>query len=58
MSQSPGCVVCEGTVAPGGHCWDCGADRPDVRGLVGHALDRDGHDNVTALLLPAGTRCP
>ena len=31
MSQIPGCVACEGTVAPDGHCWDCGADQPDFR---------------------------
>ncbi|MGW5879117.1 PP2C family protein-serine/threonine phosphatase [Nocardiopsis terrae] len=31
MSRVPGCVVCEGTVAPDGHCWDCGADQPDFR---------------------------
>lgn len=23
--------MCEGTVAPDGHCWDCGADQPDFR---------------------------
>ncbi|WP_040702041.1 PP2C family protein-serine/threonine phosphatase [Nocardiopsis ganjiahuensis] len=31
MNRSPGCVACEGTVAPDGHCWDCGADQPDFR---------------------------
>lgn len=31
MTRSPVCVACEGTVAPDGHCWDCGADQPDHR---------------------------
>ena len=31
MTRTPVCVACEGTVAPDGHCWDCGADQPDHR---------------------------
>ncbi|NUU23311.1 MAG: protein serine/threonine phosphatase 2C family protein [Streptomycetaceae bacterium] len=26
-----GCVSCGGTVAPDGHCWDCGTAQPDFR---------------------------
>ena len=27
----PPCVTCGGTVAPDGHCWDCGAPQPAFR---------------------------
>lgn len=27
MDQEPECAECGGTVAPDGHCWDCGADQ-------------------------------
>lgn len=29
MDQEPECAECGGTVAPDGHCWDCGADQED-----------------------------
>lgn len=29
MCESLGCGSCGGTVAPDGHCWDCGADQPE-----------------------------
>ncbi|OKJ95100.1 hypothetical protein AMK26_31385 [Streptomyces sp. CB03234] len=31
MTRIPGCVVCGGTVAPDGHCWDCGEAQPAFR---------------------------
>ncbi|MFC7303841.1 PP2C family protein-serine/threonine phosphatase [Streptomyces monticola] len=31
MTDTPNCVECGGTVAPDGHCWDCGAARPAFR---------------------------
>ncbi|MFJ9582297.1 PP2C family protein-serine/threonine phosphatase [Streptomyces acidicola] len=34
MSESADCVECGGTVAPDGHCWDCGAAQPGFRGHV------------------------
>lgn len=34
MIQDPGCLSCGGTVAPDGHCWDCGADQ---EGFHAHA---------------------
>jgi hypothetical protein len=29
--MAEGCVRCGGTVAPDGHCWDCGAAQPEFR---------------------------
>ncbi|MEW2403175.1 protein phosphatase 2C domain-containing protein [Streptomyces sp. NPDC046862] len=34
MSESEECVECGGTVAPDGHCWDCGAAQPGFRAHV------------------------
>lgn len=31
MSATPGCGACGGTVAPDGHCWDCGTAQPSFR---------------------------
>ncbi|WP_406387989.1 PP2C family protein-serine/threonine phosphatase [Streptomyces sp. NBC_00887] len=31
---TPGCAECGGTVAPDGHCWDCGAAQPAFRSHV------------------------
>ncbi|MGW6304000.1 PP2C family protein-serine/threonine phosphatase [Streptomyces niveus] len=30
-AEPPDCVACGGTVAPDGHCWDCGAPQPAHR---------------------------
>ncbi|MGW2105878.1 PP2C family protein-serine/threonine phosphatase [Streptomyces sp. NPDC001948] len=34
MSEITDCVLCGGTVAPDGHCWDCGAAQPSFRSRV------------------------
>ncbi|MFH8569372.1 PP2C family protein-serine/threonine phosphatase [Streptomyces sp. NPDC017993] len=34
MTQIPECGLCGGTVAPDGHCWDCGAAQPAFRSHV------------------------
>ncbi|MFI6724449.1 PP2C family protein-serine/threonine phosphatase [Streptomyces atratus] len=34
MSEIAGCVLCGGTVAPDGYCWDCGAAQPSFRSRV------------------------
>jgi serine/threonine protein phosphatase PrpC len=31
MTEMTGCVLCGGTVAPDGHCWDCGGAQPAFR---------------------------
>ncbi|MFD5896446.1 PP2C family protein-serine/threonine phosphatase [Streptomyces sp. NPDC060366] len=32
--EPPDCVVCGGTVAPDGHCWDCGEPQPAYRSHI------------------------
>ncbi|WP_194238845.1 hypothetical protein [Streptomyces spongiae] len=39
MSESVGCAQCGGTVAPDGHCWDCGAAQPAFRAHVEITVD-------------------
>ncbi|WP_116246772.1 PP2C family serine/threonine-protein phosphatase [Nocardiopsis sp. FIRDI 009] len=34
MDGDQNCVRCRGTVAPDGHCWDCGAAQPSFRSRV------------------------
>ena len=46
MTQTPECGVCGGTVAPDGHCWDCGAAQPAFRSHVEITAD-DGAAGVS-----------
>jgi len=34
MTKTTSCAECGGTVAPDGHCWDCGAPQPGFRSHV------------------------
>lgn len=34
MSEITECVLCGGTVAPDGYCWDCGGAQPSFRLLL------------------------
>ncbi|MFE3146900.1 hypothetical protein ACFXJ6_09570 [Streptomyces sp. NPDC059218] len=34
MSEITECVLCGGTVAPDGYCWDCGGAQPSFRSRV------------------------
>ncbi|MFE7774901.1 PP2C family protein-serine/threonine phosphatase [Streptomyces sp. NPDC057445] len=34
MNESAGCVLCGGTVAPDGYCWNCGEAQPGFRSHV------------------------
>ncbi|TXL88237.1 protein phosphatase 2C domain-containing protein [Streptomyces sp. IB2014 016-6] len=38
--EPPVCVVCGGTVAPDGHCWDCGGAQPAYRSHIETTLAR------------------
>ncbi|WP_407555012.1 protein phosphatase 2C domain-containing protein [Streptomyces sp. Pv4-95] len=46
MTQAPECCRCGGTVAPDGHCWDCGAAQPAFRSHVEITAD-DGAAGVS-----------
>ncbi|WP_405818384.1 protein phosphatase 2C domain-containing protein [Streptomyces sp. NBC_00838] len=54
--EPPGCTVCGGTVAPDGHCWDCGEPQPAYRAHIETTLaagaagvsDRGKHRGVNA----------
>jgi serine/threonine protein phosphatase PrpC len=39
MDENTSCVVCGGTVAPDGHCWDCGESQPAFRAHVETTAD-------------------
>ncbi|MCF2532047.1 PP2C family protein-serine/threonine phosphatase [Yinghuangia soli] len=34
MTDTNGCADCAGTVAPDGHCWDCGSPQPGFRARI------------------------
>ncbi|MFD7446119.1 PP2C family protein-serine/threonine phosphatase [Streptomyces sp. NPDC059909] len=46
MTETTGCVLCGGTVAPDGRCWDCGGAQPAFRAHVEITAD-DGAAGVS-----------
>ncbi|WP_395109509.1 hypothetical protein [Actinomadura sp. SCN-SB] len=52
--EAAGCVACGGTVAPDGHCWDCGKDQPAFGSHLEVTVDGAARRAGRAVQAPAG----